>query len=165
MAYSVTLLSELAASVNVTNSVSHADAFSQMMATLSSRILVTSEFRDKRHKNGPETPRNRVYGDIVGRYVLGTPSSKEFAGHIILNQKEIRDWCMKQRVDYNGMLAQLESDGALIKKSDRITITRGTDIPVVQARCIVVDANKLDKDAISLVPPTSGLAHDADIAV
>ena len=165
MAYSITLLSELAASVNVTNSVSHADAFSQMMATLSSRILVTSEFRDKRHKSGPETPRNRVYGDIVGRYVLGTPSSREFAGHIILNQKEIRDWCMKHRVDYSGMIAQLEADGALVKKSDRITITRGTDIPVVQARCIVVDANKLDKDAISLVPPTAGLAQDADIAV
>jgi len=163
--YTVTLLAELAQTVTTTNSVSSADAFSQMMATLSSRILVTSEFRDKRHKNGPETPRNRVFGDIVGRYVLGTPSSKEFAGHIILNQKEVKDWCMKNRVDYNAMIGQLESDGALIKKSDRITITRGTDIPVVQARCIVVDANKIDREAISLVPPTNGLAHDAKIAV
>jgi hypothetical protein len=163
--YTITLLSELAETVTTTNSVTSADAFSQMMATLSSRILVTTEFRDKRHKNGPETPRNRVFGDIVGRYILGSPASKEFAGHIILNQKEIRDWCMKNRVDYNAMIAQLEQDGALVKKSDRITITRGTDIPVVQARCIVVDANKLDKDAISLVPPTSGLTQDSQIAV
>jgi hypothetical protein len=32
-----------------------------------------------------------------------------------------------------------------------LTLTRGTDIPIVQARCIVVDSLKLDKDALTLV--------------
>ena len=153
--FTVTLLTQLAESVNETNTVSMEDAFSRMMATLASRVVVTSEFRDKRHKSGPETPRNRVIGEIAGRYVLGTPSNREHAGYIMLNQKDVRDWCMQNRTDFNSMLDQLERDGALVKRTDKITLTRGTDIPTVQARCIVVNALKLDRDAVTLVQPNS----------
>lgn len=149
--FTETLMAELAETVNVTNTISAEDAFSRMMATLASRILVTVEFRDKRSKDGPESPRNRVVGEIAGRYVLGSPTKKDFAGHIMLNQKEVRDWCMKNRTDYNRLVDQLERDGVLVKRAEKLTLTRGTDLPTVQARCIVVDGYKLDKDALTVV--------------
>ena len=156
--FAVELLKELAESVTVTNTVTMEDAFSRMMAEMASRIIVTHEFRDARHKNGPETPRNRITGSVAGRYVLGSPGSRDCAGHIMLNQKEVRDWCMKNRVDFNAMVDQLERDGALVKRMDKITLTRGTDVPTVQARCLVVNALKLDKEALTVV---SNNPHDS----
>lgn len=149
--FTVKMLQELAETVNVTNTISSDDAFSRMMSNLAGRILVTVEFRDKRHKDGPETPRNRVSGEIAGRFVLGSPSRKDHAGHIMLNQKEVRDWCLRNRTDYNAMVDHLDAEGVLIKRSEKLTLTRGTDLPTVQARCIIVDSYKLDKDALTLV--------------
>jgi Domain of unknown function (DUF927) len=158
--FTVELLKELAANVSITNTVTMEDAFSRMMAELASRIIVTHEFRDARHKNGPETPRNRIQGSVAGRYVLGTMTSRDCAGHIMLNQKEVRDWCMRNRTDYNAMIDQLERDGALVKRMDKVTLTRGTDFPTVQARCVVVNSYKLDKDALTLVSSSVGQTGD-----
>lgn len=149
--FAIKLLVELAETVMETNTVTTEDAFSRMMSALAGRILVTAEFRDKRSHLGPETPRNRIIGEIAGRYVLGSKGRTENAGWIMLAQKEVREWCMNNRIDYNAMVDHLSTERALIKRSDKITLTRGTDMPTVQARCIVVDAYKLDKDAITLV--------------
>jgi hypothetical protein len=158
--FTVELLKELAENVAITNTVTMEDAFSRMMAELASRIIVTHEFRDARHKNGPETPRNRIQGAVAGRYVLGTTTSRDCAGYIMLNQKEVRDWCMRNRTDYNAMVGQLERDGALVKRMDKITLTRGTDFPTVQARCIIVNSYKLDKEALTLVSNSVGEEGD-----
>jgi hypothetical protein len=64
-----------------------------------------------------------------------------------ISQKEIRDWCIKNRYDYNVLVNRLEMDGVLLKKGEKFTMTRGTDYPTVQQRCIVVDMHKLDVDA------------------
>ena len=163
--FTVGLLKELAETVTAVNTVTMEDAFSRMMAELASRIIVTHEFRDARNKNGPETPRNRVQGAVAGRYVLGSSSSKDCAGYIMLNQKEVRDWCMRNRTDYNAMIDQLDRDEALVKRMDKITLTRGTDVPTVQARCVVVNSFKLDKDALTLVSSnTHGSSGDKAVA-
>jgi hypothetical protein len=150
-AFTVQLLKDLAETVTQTNTVTAEDAFSRFMASVASRILVTQEFRNRQEKSGPETPRNRVTGEIAGRMVLGNTNSKAHAGHIMINQKEARDWCMTNRVDFNAMLDSLERAGALVKRHDKITLTRGTDVPLVQARCFVVDSTKLDTQALTLV--------------
>lgn len=150
-AFSIEMLAGLADSVTSSNTVTTEDAFSRFMASIAGRILVTQEFRNRQEKSGPETPRNRVQGVIAGRMVLGNMSSRAHAGHIMINQKEARDWCMANRVDYNAMLDSLERAGALVKRHDKVTLTRGTDVPLVQARCFVVDSNKLDKEALTLV--------------
>jgi len=149
--FTVQLLKDLAETVTETNTVTTEDAFSRFMASIASRILVTQEFRNRQEKSGPETPRNRVQGVIAGRMVLGNTNARAHAGHIMINQKEARDWCMTNRVDFNAMLDSLERAGALVKRHDKVTLTRGTDVPLVQARCFVVDSNKLDKDALTLV--------------
>jgi len=150
--FSVRLLTDLAETVTATNTVTSEDAFSRMMGELSSRILVTQEFRDRGSKNGPETPRNRVQGVIAGRFVLGSTTSKTHAGHIFISQKEARDWCMANRLDYGALIDSLEAKQALVKKSDKLVLTRGTDMPFSgQVRCFVVDSTKLDSQALTLV--------------
>ena len=156
--FTVQLLTGLAETVTANNTVTTEDAFSRFMASIAGRILVTQEFRNRQEKSGPETPRNRVQGVIAGRMVLGNTNNRAHAGHIMINQKEARDWCMANRVDYNAMLDSLERAGALVKRHDKVTLTRGTDVPLVQARCFVVDSNKLDKEALTLVSNNSANA-------
>jgi hypothetical protein len=122
-----------------------------MVSHLGPRIITTTEFRDKRDGRGPESPRTRVMGDVAGRYVLGTHTHKEMAGHLMLSQKEVRDWCMKNRIDFHAMLANLQKEGALLKQGEKITLTRGTDVPMVQQRCLIIDTLKLDKDSVAPV--------------
>jgi len=138
--FTYNLVSELAKTVMVTNAVTEEEAFNRMMSSVAARILVTQEYRDKRDGRGPESPRSRIIGEIAGRYVLKT-------GEMAISQKEIRDWCIKNRYDYNVLVNRLEMDGVLLKKGEKFTMTRGTDYPTVQQRCIVVDMHKLDVDA------------------
>lgn len=157
--FTVNLIKELAESVAETNTVSIDDAFNRMVNELNPRILITNEYRDKRDGRGPETPRNRVNGIIAGRYIIGSQNHKDMAGQLVLVQKEVRDWCMKHRLEYTDMLAGLSKEGALLKHGEKFTITRGTDQTSVQQRCIIVDMAKLDKEhgvapVLSVVPST-----------
>lgn len=158
--FTVKLLNDLAESVMETNTVTADDAFNRMVSHLNPRIIVTTEFRDKRDGRGPESPRHRIMGDVAGRYVLGTQSHKEMTGHLMLSQKEVRDWCMKNRIDFQTMMASLQKEGALLKQGEKITLTRGTDVPMVQQRCIIIDTQKLDKDAIG--PALTLVSDDID---
>jgi hypothetical protein len=59
---------------------------------------------------------------------------------------------MTNRVDFNAMLDSLDQRTALVKRHDKLVLTRGTDVSFTgQVRCFVVDSNKLDKDALTLV--------------
>jgi hypothetical protein len=69
----------------------------------------------------------------------------------MLSQKDVREWCVTNRTEYNAMLDHLEREGALLRRSEKLTLTRGTDLPTIQARCIVVDTRKLDKEHLTLV--------------
>jgi hypothetical protein len=151
--FTVQMLRDLAETVADNNTVSSEDAFNRMMVELSGRILVTQEFRSRTNtKNGPESPRNRVTGEVAGRMVLGSTTSKECAGYLFISHKEARDWCMANRVDLNAMLDQLDQKTALIKRHDKVVMTRGTDMAFSgQVRCFVVDYTKLDSNSLTLV--------------
>lgn len=155
----IATIRDLAESVMLTNTVTDEEAFSRMVSSLAGRILVTNEFRDKRDGRGPETPRSRIIGEVAGRYVLGTQKDKECAGHMMIAQKEIRDWCIKNRTDYNVMVNKLASEGYLVSRGEKVTLTKGTDYPTVQQRCIIVDMYKIDKEAV----PTLTLVHSQDV--
>lgn len=155
--FTVQLLTDLAETVTETNTVTTEDAFSRMMADLQPRILVTTEYRDKRSKSGAETPRSRPANaaTIAGRYVMGSPNEKQHAGHLMVCQAAAREWCMKNRVDYNNMLGDLEDKKALVKKHDKVLLTRGTDLSPVQSRVFIVDYNKLDANSLTVVSSNS----------
>lgn len=149
--YITGLLQHLAREITANNSVTSEDAFSRVVAALMPGIVVTSEYRDSRHVSGVETPRNQIKGQIVGRYVLGTRSATEFAGRMFLCQKAVRAWCLKNRTDFSTIVGHLQEAGALIDDDERVTLTRGTDLPRVQQRCLHVDMTKLEAAAPVLV--------------
>jgi uncharacterized protein (DUF927 family) len=149
--FSITLMQKLAKEITVNNTVTSEDAFSRMVASLTPGIVVTSEYRDSRSLSGVETPRNSIRGSIVGRYVLGTKQEAAFAGRLFLCQKSMREWCMKNRTDFQNVLDHLRQAGALVHEDERITLTRGTDLPRVQQRCVIVDLTKLEASGPVLV--------------
>ncbi len=155
--FTVQLLTDLAETVAETNTVTAEDAFSRMMGDLQSRVIVTQEYRDARSKNATaETPRNRVTsGVLAGRYIMGSTTDKRHAGHLYVCQKEARTWCMANRVDYKSMLDSIDQRGALIKRSERVFLTKGTDLSPVQTYCFVVNYGKLEGNALTLVSNSS----------
>ena len=149
--FSISLMQKLAREITVNNTVTSEDAFSRMVASLMPGIVVTSEYRDSRSLAGVETPRNQLKGSVIGRYVLGTKSAGEFAGRLFLCQKAMREWCMKNRTDFNNVLDHLRSVNALVTDDERVTLTRGTDLPRVQQRCVVIDLTKMEASGPVLV--------------
>jgi len=149
--FSITLMQKLAKEITVNNTVTSEDAFSRMVAAMTPGIVVTSEYRDSRSLLGVETPRNTLKGPIVGRYVLGTKHEAAFAGRLFLCQKSMREWCMKNRTDFQNVLDHLRFAGALVTEDERVTLTRGTDLPRVQQRCVIVDLTKLEASGPVLV--------------
>ena len=155
--FSITLMQKLAKEITVNNTVTSEDAFSRMVASLTPGIVVTSEYRDSRSLSGVETPRNALKGSIVGRYVLGTKQDSAFAGRLFLCQKSMREWCMKNRTDFQNVLNHLRLAGALVTEDERVTLTRGTDLPRVQQRCVIIDLTKLEASGPVLVVNNTAL--------
>lgn len=164
-AFIIHTIRDLAESVMSSNTVSDEEAFSRMISSLASRILVTNEFRDKRDGRGPETPRSRIVGEVAGRYVLGTQKDREQAGHMMIAQKEIRDWCIKNRTDYTVLINKLAKDKVLVSRGEKVTLTKGTDYPTVQQRCIIVDMYKIDKEAVPNLSVVQTQEVDGESAV
>lgn len=156
-AFTIEMLGELAESVTESNTVTTEDAFSRMVGELQGRIIVTTELRDGRSKAIiPETPRRPITGKVAGRYVLGSPNDRKHTGHLYICLKEAKAWCMANRVDFNAILKELDMKGALLKKREKIALTRGTDMTPVQSWSFLVDTKQLEANNLTLVSTTSG---------
>lgn len=148
--FAIRLMRGLRSNIASTSSASPEDAYSRLVAEFMNRIIITSEYRDGRHAAGPESPRRSLIGTPVGRYIVGTKSDNKLAGRLFLCHRDVRDWCMKNRVDMQGINKFLTSRGALVSEKDRITITRGTDMASVVQRCLEIDTTKLDVEILPL---------------
>ena len=155
-AFTVEMLTELAESVSESNTVTTEDAFSRMVGALQGRIIVTTELRDGRSKTiVPETPRRPITGNVAGRYVLGSVNDRKHTGYLYICLKEAKAWCMSNRIDFNAVLRELEMKGALLKKREKIALTRGTDMTPVQSWSFLVDTKQLEANNLTLVSNTS----------
>jgi hypothetical protein len=146
--FSVRLMQELSNSVAESTTVKPEDSFSKLLNALHSRILVTHEFRDNRSGLGPETPKRAVHGEVAGRLILGAVGRKDdkLRGRLILSIKEVRDWCTQNRIEYRQIIDYLDEHDAIISEGERLRLTRGTDVPGGQCRCLVIDTTKLEME-------------------
>lgn len=131
------------------NEVSHEEALNRMINFLSPRILNTVEYRGKNDARGPEDVGN-IHGEVAGRYILGDALGKEpLAGRLYLVKKEIRDWCLKNRVDYDSIIEDATDKGWVIHvEDDRFQIGRGTNRVSPQVRCLVLDTNRMSGEGV-----------------
>jgi len=149
--FSVETMHKLRTVVSETTATTPEEAYARMLSALASRIIVTSEYRDNRHGSGPETPRRPVTGEVAGRFIASPPGSKDpYRGRLMLSIKEAREWCTKNRIDFNTILGYLRTKGALIHDSEKLRLTRGTDMAGGQTRCVVIDTLALEDSAGSV---------------
>lgn len=139
------LFKELAEEVTEQNTITSEDALNRMLNDISSRVLVTTEYRDGRDSRGPEDVRN-INGVVSGRYIVGNVNTKNdvMSGKIYIIRKEITDWCLKNRVDYKTMMGNAIDKGIAVEVKDKFNIGRGTKVSAGQHRCVELDMNKLE---------------------
>lgn len=144
--YTINLLMGACNVVQQNNSVDPEEAFNTMLNDLSPRILVTNEFRDSRDSRGPENVGNVQIP--AGRYIRPHPTIKsDIAGRLYLVKKEIRDWCVKNRMDEHVILTYAQQAGFLHSQSVKITVGRGTTVATSNLRCVEIDMVKLESMA------------------
>jgi hypothetical protein len=156
--FAVKLMQNLSDEVKENSKSTPKESFNRMVNELVPRIIRTQEYRDGRDKAGPERT-ERVHGAIAGRYINSTAT-------LYLVRKDFRDWCAKNRVEPDGIETFIKEQGAWVEVPPKFTLTRGTDQPIMQQRCVGVDLAKLndimldgpklvDTTAPQKTPPTS----------
>lgn len=164
----IQLFHELAEAVTEQNTVTSEDALNRMLNELSSRILVTTEYRDGRDSRGPEET-NRVHGAPAGRYVMGNQNTRNdgLTGKLFLIRKEVSDWCLRHRVDYKSMMDAAMKLNVASDVRDKFNVGRGTKISAGQHRVVCIDMLKLEAlntNAPKLVVHTGGKLEGSQVA-
>jgi hypothetical protein len=143
--FSMGLMKQLCESVTETNMLTAEDALNIMVNDFQPNILNTHEYRDVRHRDGPEMP-PRVYGAIAGRYVLGDNKGKEpFGGMLFISRQMMKDWCVKRRIELDKVIEHAKQKNIFVADAARFNLTRGTMLAAITLRCIQLDTNKMDK--------------------
>jgi hypothetical protein len=142
MNFTVRLITDLVTDVVGNNMTTPADGLNRMFRELSSRILVTNEYRDLRTDNrGPEDSMSRIHGTIAGRRVLGSQSYKDhkYVGRLFIAKKEVSDWCAKNRLEPRDLVDYAASNGWLVSWPDKFNMGRGTIHSTGSCNCYVFD--------------------------
>lgn len=141
--FTVELMQKLAEDVTEHNTMTAEGALNQMINELNPRILTTIEYRDNRDGRGPEATQ-RMQQAIAGRYIMGNSTGKEaLAGRLYLVRKEMRDWCMKHRMELDSVLTYLRDAELLVADNESFTLTRGTEHAISNQKCVVINMHKL----------------------
>lgn len=144
--YTVELFLQLAESVAENNTLTPEDALNNMISELSSKIIVTTECRDRNDGRGPEQVRFSTSAVPVGRFITGNVNVKgnDLAGKLFLCRQEFIKWCKDKRVDENAVLNFAQQAGLLVPWKEKFTLGKGTNIKTGNTRCVVIDMNKLE---------------------
>jgi hypothetical protein len=90
----------------------------------------------------------------------------DIAGRLYLVKKEVRDWCIKNRMDENSIINYMQQVSILTNQSVKITIGRGTTVATSNLRCYEIDMVRLESMATNPTKFTlhTGGAGAADIS-
>jgi hypothetical protein len=134
------------------NSVDGQEAMNRMINDLSPWIITTAAYKDGRGGGATENP-PKLGKPPVGRYIMGTSDGKEvLAGRLYIVKKDMKDWCLKNRVPVNLILDYAQTEGVLIlDKDDHFTVGRGTENATGSLRCHIFDYHRM-QDAIAGIP-------------
>lgn len=142
MDFTVRLITDLVTDVVGNNMTTPGDGLNRMFRELSSRILVTNEYRDLRTDGrGPEDSMSRIHGTIAGRRVLGSQAYKDYkyVGRLFIAKKEISDWCAKNRLEPKDLIDHAASNGWLVSWPEKFNMGRGTIHSTGSCSCYVFD--------------------------
>ncbi len=118
------------------------DYLQAFLGTLVQHTIVTNYFRDGRQKIDGE----RVVEPLREPLARNATEDRRF----FVTIKAIQDWCVLKRIDPAWLLGHLQKQGYVLGEPTRQRITKGTKISGIQARCIELDYDKLDGEALQL---------------
>lgn len=118
------------------------DYLQAFLSTLTQHTIVTNFFRDGRQKIEGE----RVVEPLREPQARNATDDRRF----YVTLKAYQDWCMLRRIDAAWLLKQLMKEGYVMGEPMRQRITKGTKISGTQARCIELNYDKLDGEAIQI---------------
>ena len=145
--FTVVLMTDLTASVSKGNVTDPGEAINRMVREMSSRILVTTGYRDIRtDARGPEESLSRINGVAVGRRILGSPNKNsnetvdpKLVGKLFIAKKDFIDWCAKNRLEPKEVLRHAQEKKWVGKSSERFNIGRGTAYSTGACVCYCFD--------------------------
>lgn len=134
------------------NTVTGEEALNRMINDFAPLIITTTTCKDGRNGGQVEIG-HKMSKPAVGRYISGNSANTEpLAGRLYLSKKDMKEWCMKNRVAPSMILDYATSEGILVHdKSDQFNIGRGTDNTTGILRCYIFDYHRL-QDAVAGVP-------------
>lgn len=146
------LLQDQIDQVRASNATTPGDALSRMVRDLSSRIIVTTGYRDLRtDARGPEQSLSYVQGPVCGRRVLGAthPGSSEkvdakVVGKLFIAKKEFVEWCAKNRTEPKDVLEFAKLSGWYVPWTTRFNLGRGTAHSTGMHACYVFDFEAME---------------------
>ena len=145
--FTVTMITDLVDNVVLNNTTTPGDGLNRMFRELSSRILVTNEYRDLRADGrGPEDSMSRIQGTVAGRRVLGSQSYKDtkYVGKLFLAKKEVSDWCSKNRLEPKELIDYAAINGWITVWPDKFNMGRGTIHSTGSCSCYVFDYSAME---------------------
>jgi hypothetical protein len=139
--FSIDLIQRAAEEAKTTNSQPPAVAFANMLADLSTRIIVTMGM----HGDVNAEQITKPQGSPAGRYVMGVPGrAAAFDRHLFLRKSEVNHWWHKvNNHSIKALYDYLRDEGVLLDADRKVNLYQGTQINVPGAvDCLVVDASK-----------------------
>lgn len=145
--FTVTMITDLVDNVVSNNTTTPGDGLNRMFRELSSRILVTNEYRDLRADGrGPEDSMSRIQGTVAGRRVLGNQTYKDtkYVGKLFLAKKEVSDWCAKNRLEPKELIDYAAINGWITVWPEKFNMGRGTIHSTGSCSCYVFDYSAME---------------------
>ena len=141
-AYMLDRYRTLSTGITAGNTMTPEEALNEMVTSYTEQIIVSDDLRFSRSHRLEDL--RKVVRDPVGRYVIGGPDNRAAAGHLYMSIPAIREWCGKNRMDYNAMIEAAKSTGVWVElKDSRFYLGKGTTQITGQTRVICIDYPKM----------------------
>ena len=160
--YVVQLFSDLANTITQQNSLTAEEALSSMITDMSSRFIVSRDYRNAKSALGPEVVNYRGNANTVaGRYIEYHDSkdkkSHELAGKLFIAHKEAYQWCRKNQVELKDVITWGQEAKLVSVPTAKFSLGKGTTVKTGNTSVICINITKLeDQTPNSLLSVISG---------
>lgn len=159
--YVVQLFNDLANTITMQNSMDAEEALSAMITDLSSRFIVSRDYRNAKSALGPEVVQYRGSANTVaGRYIEYHESkdkSHELAGKLFISHKEAYQWCRKNQVELKDVITWGQAQKLVSIPAAKFSLGKGTTVKTGNTAVLCVNITKLeDQTPNSLLSVISG---------
>jgi len=143
----INLMHELAKTIQEENVMTPEDALSELINSMSPRVISTYGYTDSRGGNTVEQIRTPI-GGAVGRYIIGSQhdksaESKRLAGKLFLARKEAIEWTRDKRMTFKEIEKYALDNRIMIPMDKKFTIGKGTTVQTGNINVVCIDMEKL----------------------